>query len=61
MIIPDRCPKCGRPFEMFYNAGLPVWGCVDCRRRQKLEYSDHTDDNADEDKKDYYYLYYETR
>lgn len=60
MITPDKCPKCGSPLEMYYNAGQPVWGCVHCQHRQRLEYSDHTSEYEEADG-GYYYYYYETR
>lgn len=37
------CPKCGRPFELFYNAGQPCFGCVHCFRNTQLTYSDHAE------------------
>ena len=36
------CPKCGELCEMFYNAGIPVWGCKKCRDKQVLIWSDRT-------------------
>lgn len=40
------CPKCGRVYEFFYNAGQPCFGCVHCFRNTQLTqltYSDHTE------------------
>ena len=34
------CPKCGNLYELFYNAGIPVWGCQRCRDKQILVWSD---------------------
>ena len=36
------CPKCGNLYELFYNAGIPVWGCQRCRDKQILVWSDRT-------------------
>ena len=24
------CPRCGNSCAVFYNAGIPVWGCMRC-------------------------------
>ena len=37
------CPKCGRPFEIFYIAGQPRFECLLCSRNAQVVYSDHTE------------------
>lgn len=42
------CSKCGRQYQMYYNAGMPVFGCEWCSKHAKIEYSDHTEPLRDE-------------
>lgn len=40
------CPYCGKPFVIFYNAGMPVIGCKSCHDRQQLSWASNTNMNS---------------